>query len=235
MKHCQTAMKKHAFCVWLALLAGGTASAQDLPPGQMIDDVQCKDDASQHYSLYVPSNFTPERRWPVILGFDAGGRGRRAVERYQAAAEQYGYIVAGSNNARNGPWEISLNAARAMTADVTTRFPVDPRRVYTAGMSGGARVAMMVALSLRIITGLFGPDIAGVFASSAGFPPDEFRESVGFPVFGTAGTEDFNHQEMRELDRGLKSPHRVVVFEGGHTWLPVDLATDASSGWKSRR
>ena len=210
-------MRKYAFCLVLAVVAGGVAGGEALPLGKIIDDVQCAADATQHYSLYLPSNFTPLHRWPVILAYDAGGRGRRAVERYQDAAEKYGYIVAGSNNSRNGPWEISLNAAQAMTGDVDQRFPVDPKRVYTAGMSGGARVAMKLALDSNII--------AGVFASSAGFP-DDFRETVRFPIFGSAGTDDFNHQEMHTLDRDLKSPHRVEIFDGGHTWLPVELATD---------
>ena len=220
-------MKEPVFCLLLALFTGGTWSAQDLPRGQIIDDVRCNDDPAQHYSLYLPSNFTTDRIWPVILAFDAGGRGRRGVERYQAGAERYGYIVAGSNNSRNGPWKPSLDAARAMTADLTGRFPVDLKRIYTAGMSGGARVAMMVALHPEVIAGRIHPEIAGVFASSAGFPQGEFRESVGFPIFGTAGTEDFNYREMSNLDRTLRSPHHVVVFEGGHTWLPVETATEA--------
>ena len=220
-------MKEPVFCLLLLLSTGGTESAQDLPRGQIIDDVRCNDDPAQHYSLYLPSNFTTDRIWPVILAFDAGGRGRRGVERYQAGAERYGYIVAGSNNSRNGPWKPSLDAARAMTADLTGRFPVDLKRIYTAGMSGGARVAMMVALHPEVIAGRIHPEIAGVFASSAGFPPGEFRESVGFPIFGTAGTEDFNYREMSNLDRTLRSPHHVVVFEGGHTWLPVEAATEA--------
>jgi hypothetical protein len=32
---------------------------------------------------------------------------------------------------------------------------------------------------------------------------------------------------MINLDKALKSPHRVVVFEGGHEWLPVEVATEA--------
>jgi len=220
-------MTRPVFCLLLALFTGGTGSAQDLPRGQIIDDVRCNDDPAQHYSLYLPSNFTTDRIWPVILAFDASGRGRRGVERYQAGAERYGYIVAGSNNSRNGPWKPSLDAARAMTADLTGRFPVDLKRIYTAGMSGGARVAMMVALHPEVIAGRIHPEIAGVFASSAGFPQGEFRESVGFPIFGTAGTEDFNYREMSNLDRTIRSPHRVVVFEGGHTWLPVETATEA--------
>ena len=220
-------MKKPVFCLLLTLFTGGTGWAQDLPRGQIIDDVGCKDDPEQHYSLYLPSNFRTDRMWPVILAFDAGGRGRRGVERYQAGAERYGYIVAGSNNSRNGPWKPSRDAARAMSADITGRFPVDLKRIYTAGMSGGARVAMMVALHPEVIAGRLHPEIAGVFASSAGFPPGELSESVGFPIFGTAGTEDFNYREMSNLDRTLRSPHHVVVFEGGHTWLPAELATEA--------
>ncbi len=220
-------MKKAVCCLLLALFAGGTRSAFDLPRGQIVDDVACHDDPAQHYSLYLPSNFTTDRMWPIILAFDAGGRGRRGVERYQAGAERYGYIVAGSNNSRNGPWKPSLDAARAMTADLTGRFPVDLKRIYTAGMSGGARVAMMVALHPEMIAGRIHPEIAGVFASSAGFPPGEFRESVAFPILGTAGTDDFNYREMLNLDRTLRSPHRVVMFEGGHTWLPVEAATEA--------
>lgn len=214
----------------LALLTPGSARGgltQDLPRGQVVDDVPADGDQAQRFALYLPSTFTADRSWPLILAFDAGGRGRRAVERYQAAAERYGYIVAGSNNSRNGPWKRSLDAAKAMTADLTGRFPVDLKRIYTAGMSGGARVAMMVALHPEVIAGRVRPEIAGVLASSAGFPSGEFRESVGFPVFGTVGTEDFNYREMTDLDQALKSPHRVVVFEGGHTWLSSELATEA--------
>ena len=211
----------------LALLTPGTGLTQDLPRGQVVDDVPAVDDQAQRFALYLPSTFTADRSWPLILAFDAGGRGRRAVERYQAAAERYGYIVAGSNNSRNGPWKRSLDAAKAMTADLTGRFPVDLKRIYTAGMSGGARVAMMVALHPEVIAGRVRPEIAGVLASSAGFPSGEFRESVGFPVFGTVGTEDFNYREMTDLDQTLKSPHRVVVFEGGHTWLSSELAIEA--------
>lgn len=220
-------MRKCALLPAVAVLVGRLASAEEpLPAGQIIDDVQSRADASQHYSLYLPSNFTPERKWPVILVFDAGGRGRRGVERYQAGAEAYGYIVAGSNNARNGPWEVSTDAARAMHADVASRFALDSKRLYTAGMSGGARVAMMLALTPELVTGTRGSKVAGVLASSAGFPPYDAHESVGFPIFASAGTDDFNHYEMMALDRDVKTPHRVEVFEGGHTWLPAEMATE---------
>ena len=203
--------------VVLFQLSGQVASAEDLARGTVLASVECLDAPAQHYALYLPTNFTPERSWPVILIFDAAARGREGVERYQAAAERYGYIIAGSNNSRNGPWEPSLEAANAMSKDVAKRFPVDMKRVYTAGMSGGARVALMVALGSE--------SIAGVLASSAGYA-DSFHESLRFPLFVSAGTEDFNYREVHAVDLRMKTPHRVELFNGGHTWLPPDLATE---------
>lgn len=187
--------------------------------GEIIDHVQCSRDASQSYALYLPSNYTAKRTWPVILAFDPRARGRTPVERYQPTAETHGYIVAGSNNSQNGSWAVSMAAAQAMAADVDERFAVDVKRIYTAGMSGGARVAMGIALGSNLI--------AGVIASSAGYPDSKPRKTVPFVVFGTAGTEDFNYLEMRVLDRTLTSPHRLAIFEGGHVWLSSDLAAEA--------
>lgn len=191
-----------------------------LPPGQIIDNVTTAADPEQRYALYLPAKYDAGRGWPVILAFDPGARGRRAVEQYQAAAETYGYIVAGSNISSNGSWTKSMNAARAMAVDVANRFTIDQKRIYTAGMSGGARVAMGVALSSETL-------VAGVIASSAGFPDSAPRKSVPFAVFGTAGTEDFNWLEMRSLNQTLKSPHYVAFFDGGHVWLPSELAVEA--------
>jgi poly(3-hydroxybutyrate) depolymerase len=205
--------------MWVVLVAAALAQAQPLPTAQIIDEVRCMSEPSQSYALYLPSNFKPDRAWPVIFAFDPGARGRTAVERFSKAAEKYGYIVAGSRNSRNGSMDASMTAAQAMWIDVDQRFRLDPKRVYTAGMSGGARVAMQVALSTK--------QVAGVIAASAGFPDSQPRKTVPFLVFGTAGSEDFNHLEMRELDHTLKSPHRVAIFPGGHVWLSQDLAQEA--------
>lgn len=204
--------------VALALLALQVPPS-DLPRGQVIESVACLANTEETYSLYLPSTYTPDRPWPLLMGFHPAARGRAIVDTYRAAAETYGYIVAASNTSRNGPWEVSLRAVQAMSADVGRRFSIDSKRFYMTGHSGGARVAMQVALG----TG----QIAGVIASSAGYPDATPRASVPFLVFGTAGTEDFNHLEMRLLDRALTSPHRLAVFQGGHTLPPADVALDA--------
>jgi len=202
----------------LTLVVAAAAGAQDLPRGQVVPDVKCLGDASQSYALYLPSTYSPDKAWPLLMGFHPGARGIAIVEKYRAAAEKYGYIVAASNNSRNGPWDVSERAVVAMTRDLAARFTTDQKRLYTTGHSGGARVAMQIALT---------NPVAGVIASSAGYPDSVARSKLKFVVFGTAGDTDFNYIEMKMLDRALKTPHRVVIFEGGHTLPPDSLAMEA--------
>ena len=206
-----------ASCFWM-LLAEHSVASQELPRGQIIDSVQCAADPTQSYSLYLPAAYTPERAWPLLMGFHPGARGRAIVEKYRDAAERYGYIVAASNNSRNGPWEVSGRAVTAMAQDLGTRFSTDPKRLYATGHSGGARVALQLALR---------NPIAGVIASSAGFPDRLPHSKLSFVLFGTAGETDFNYIEMKMLDNSVRSPHRVVIFDGGHTLPPDDLAMEA--------
>jgi len=208
----------------LAAAIPAIAAAEEIPCGQVVATVVCRADATQSYALYLPSVYDPKRAWPVLYCFDPGGRGHVPVELFQAAAEKFGYVVAGSNNSRNGPWADNLKAIEAMVHDTGVRFSLDGSRRYAVGMSGGARVATEVAA-----TGL----VRGAVACSAAFSGGETPRQVPFVLFGTAGTDDFNCPEMRRTDRDLDArgtPHRVVFFAGGHGWPPPELAMEAV-GW----
>ena len=209
------------FLLGAFLLGGPIVSGADLPKGRVLQKVACAADASQTYALYVPSNFEAGRTWPVLFCFDPGAWGWSPVERFHAAAEQLGYIVVGSNNSRNGPWEANATAISAVFKDVATYFPINPKRVYVAGLSGGARVACHVAMA-----GL----AQGVVACSAAFMAGETPPKVPFPFFGTAGVTDFNYLELRRTDRELEDrrvAHRVIIHSGGHEWLSTGLALEA--------
>jgi tetratricopeptide (TPR) repeat protein len=202
--------------------------AQDLPVGKMIERVVCLKDAGQSYALYLPPNYTTDRRWPVIYAFDPAARGMRPVERFKDAAEKYGYIIVGSNNSRNIPDRPLSEIVNAMFDDTLTRFSIDQNRVYTAGMSGGARVAGLVAQSLAQ-SSVGGA--AGVILCGAGFSEAKHPEKpLPFPVFGVAGVEDFNWIELRQLHKALDSigsANRFVTFDGDHTWAPSDFCLTA--------
>jgi dienelactone hydrolase len=198
------------------------ARAQEFAPGQIAPQVVTRADVRQSYALYLPASYEPSRAWPVIFIFDSGARGRDAVERLRPAAEKFGYVVAGSNNSRNGPVEPQYQAMLAMINDASQRVSLDPKRVYVAGLSGGARVAFMTALMIRV---------RGVLACSAGLPGNaELPAKVPFAVFGTTGPTDFNFSEMKRLDYALEdhgATHRLVNTGGGHAWATADVLLQA--------
>ncbi len=196
-----------------------------LPPGVVIPQQTCAAKPDQSYALYLPSHYTPDKRWPIIYAFDPDGRGNVPVELMKDAAERYGYIVAGSNNSRNGSWKVETEAAQAMFDDTHARLAIDDHRVYLAGFSGGARVAAALAQGCKCA--------AGVLLNGAGFagaPPS--RANV-FAVFAAVGSYDFNYPELTALDEKLEQagfPHVLVHFDGPHDWAPAE-AQDEALAW----
>jgi len=205
----------------LAALATCVFAAEVLPKGRVLDQVVCAGDERQSYALYLPPQYEPGRRWPVLYCLDPGARGRIPVARFAEAAGRAGWIVVGSNNSRNGPSEIAREAIQWMLDDTHQRFLIDDSRVYTAGLSGGARLALAWAASSRV---------AGVVACGAGFSAGAIPKQVPFRIYATAGVDDFNFDEVyamsRELDR-RGFPQRFSEFPGGHDWLPEGLTASA--------
>jgi len=108
--------------------------------------------------------------------------------------------------------------------DTDSRFPIDARRVYAAGLSGGARVAAGVALACHGC-------VAGVFAQGAGLPSGLTRApAFDFAWFATAGQRDMNYGELFSLEQELQKRgvrQRLRTFDGGHEWAPAFLWTEA--------
>ncbi len=209
--------------VLVVLLAHAIAQSDSIPRGQVVERIEALNDSSQSYALYLPSNYTPDRKWPILYAFDPGARGRAPVERFKEAAEKYGWIVIGSNNSRNGPWNVTVNAWNTMLTDSHQRFAIDDERMYATGFSGGARAALRIAAGCKCL--------AGVMANGAGFPVDLAPSAqMHFVFFGAAGVDDFNYAELKSLQEPLTKAgiiHRVQTFEGRHEWPPVSVTTAA--------
>jgi poly(3-hydroxybutyrate) depolymerase len=213
------------FRAFLLLMAGALSSgAQPQTPaaGVVHPSVAVAADASNSYALYLPSTYSPQKRWPLLLVFDPFGRGQTGVALFHQAAEKYGFIVVGSNNSRN--FQDPSEAVRLLWADVKERYTIDPRRIYTAGLSGGARVAASIALACKSC-------VAGVIANGAGLPQGATAPGAeSSDWFLVTGTTDFNYPELLKLKEALDANNvasRLTVYDGPHNWMPPEFAERA--------
>lgn len=211
------------------LLAAPTALAEapaaGLARGRIVDGVTCAAAPEESYALYLPSGYTPERAWPILIILDPRSRGALAAEAFRAGAEKYGYILASSNNTLSDTsLDPNVKAMQALWADTHARFRVDDARVYLAGFSGTVRSACTLA---RAVPG----SITGIVGAGAGFPfPAPPRKGDPFVFFGTVGDKDFNYYEMMDLEPRLAAAgivHHLEIFDGVHQWPPQPLATRA--------
>jgi len=209
------------FSLLLLSILGTVVNAQELKPGEIHASVTVQQDPAYSYALYLPSNYTPQKRWPILLAFDPFGRGISPVKLFQKGAEKYGFIVVGSNNSRN--FSDPSQAIHLTWEDVIHKFSIDPRGFYTAGLSGGARVASSIAIACKTC-------VAGVIACAAGLPQNTRTLPETTEWFLATGTVDFNYPEILELHENLDRHHlvnRLDVFDGPHGWMPADMAEEA--------
>jgi dienelactone hydrolase len=210
------------FCPLFGQSSGPPATPPaPLPVGQVIESVVCRHDPTQSYALYLPSTYTAERRWPILYAFDPRARGPVPTKLFRAAAERLGYVVVGSNNSRNGPWEPVVAALNAVWRDTHERLALDPNRIYATGMSGGNGPATLLAVKHG----------AGIIACAGALTAEQVASVDGrLAWISVAGRTDFSFDVNQKLvetlvARGVNA--RLTVFAGGHSWPPEDVAAGA--------
>lgn len=214
----------------LLLLVAATLHAAEperaLQRGKLVENVAARADATQTYTLYLPSTYDVKNSRPLLFIFDPRGRGTRAAEIFKDAAEEYGWILISSNQTRSDDsGEPNDRAVRALFPEAS-RYAVDPNRLYATGFSGTAILAWGVGIATGRLAGVIG--VGGRYVPEV--PPSRFT----FAHYGFTGGRDFNNREMRlidaELERDHRVPHRIQVFDGDHRWITPPLAHEAL-GW----
>ena len=208
-------MKK--FLLALALVVFTTASAQTitLSKGKIQDSLKVNDSIPESFALYLPKKFDVSKKWPIVFVFDMQGRGKQVAGMLAQSAENEGYIVASSNHA-NDSLSITKNVlvASRMMKRVTTMVPIDSNRIYTAGFSGGARLASMLPAFIS--------KIAGVLSCGAAINNIEVLNSKkAFHFIGVVGLEDYNYAEMLTSEKALnkiKFPNQLFAYQGSAKW-----------------
>ena len=194
-----------------------------LPKGEVLKSELCIKDSSQSYALFLPSFYSPAKKWPIIYFFDPHACGVLPIDKYKLLAEKYGYVIAGSNNSKNGlDLETEKSIADRMMDDTKKKISIDKNRIYTGGFSGGSRVASFMAITESGITGVIG--------CAAGFPNVNKPLEYSFNYIGIVGNEDFNLLEMENLNKALSTsglPQELIIYNGKHEWPPEQIMEEA--------
>jgi len=108
---------------------------------------QSVDPAKERFVIYVPSG-APGPAGYALLVFVPPWEDARLPSGWAPVLDRYGVIFVSPARAGNTENVLGRRVPLALMAEanITERYPVDPRRVYIGGFSGGARVALRVAL-----------------------------------------------------------------------------------------
>jgi dienelactone hydrolase len=191
--------------------------------GVVTDSVRVYDHPNESYAIYLPNKYASDSLWPVIFIFDAQGRGALPVRNYQTLADEFGYVLIGSNYSKNG-MQSSDHYAHIdhLFHDCYNRFSLSPKRLYTMGFSGGARVAVSAAVK--------NSSVVGVIGCAAGFPQLKAKLTRKFDYIGFVGDRDFNYQEMYRLKQIITDQefrNALVTFDGKHEWPETAVMREA--------
>ncbi|MDO9254355.1 MAG: hypothetical protein Q7U54_02495 [Bacteroidales bacterium] len=202
--------------------SGQQNKIQEFENSKNYPSVACTSDTNTTYALVLPPQYDKGKPSPLLILFDPGGSGLLPVNHFSSEAGKNGFIIAGSNNSKNGiDFEQTTAIFRKMLADISQRFNIEKKAIYVSGFSGGSRVAGAVAITEA--------GIAGVVGCGAGLPAINRNPAGPFSYLAVVGNKDFNYSEIRQLDAMLESAryqHHLLVFDGIHQWPPKELLPD---------
>jgi predicted esterase len=169
------------------------ASHQELPAASL-------DLATERFTVFVPAH-QPHAGYALLV-FIAPWPQARVPPGWQEALEREGAVFVSAARSGNEANDLARRAPLALVAaaSLSKQLPVDPARVYVAGFSGGARVALRLALAY--------PDVfRGALLNAGSDPIDAGPPSppspallhafqLGARIVYVTGAEDAAHLRM---------------------------------------
>lgn len=206
----------------VSCVSGQHNKNQEIVNSKVYPSVSCTADSNTKYALYLPPQYEKGKPCPLLILFDPHGDGLLPVNLFNSEAAKNGFIIAGSNNSKNGMTiEQTTGIYNKMLTDLTSRFTIEKKAIYLGGFSGGSRVAGAVAITEG--------GVAGVVGCGAGLPNINQKPVRPFSYLAVVGNQDFNFSEIQQLDKALETAgyqHHMLVFDGIHQWPPKELIPD---------
>jgi poly(3-hydroxybutyrate) depolymerase len=219
-------MKPHFFFITaFLLLCFFPAAAKD----DITKELITVNGKARAYYLYVPSSIKAGSPAPLIVMLHGSGRvGMSLVEKWKDLAKKEGFIIVGPDSLDTSVWKMPQDGPdylRDLVEELKTKYPINPRRVYLFGHSGGAIFALMMSL-------MESQYFAAVAVHAGALPPssidlaDPAKRKI--PIFIQVGDSDrsFPLNVVRATREMLNSKGFAVALTElpGHDHWYYDLA-----------
>jgi acetyl esterase/lipase len=238
------------------VLAAGPAFGQALKPGpQVLTFFSDVDDSDQPYALYLPKDFNPARKYPLVISLHGAGSNHRLnlrrvfgqsnrpgetdveATRYFPEWRDVDYVVAAPlARGTMGYQGVPEKDVYDVLADVKRRFPIDEDRVYLTGLSMGGGGTVWL--------GLTRPDVWAAIAPVCPATPREALDLAGnalhVPVHIFQGSADtaVRPEGVRDLAKrleGLGTRVEYTEYPGvGHNSWENAYKDEAVFDWFGR-
>ena len=183
------------------------------------------DTSPSEYYLYLPSIYTPEKDWPVLVGVHSySGDGKQCLDWWKDYAESAGFILlCPSFGTGSGDWEFIqietnlLVILRRVRNEVRTQ-----KKVFLAGFSAGGEFAQLFSYAHPNL-------VRAVSLLSSGNYHDPYKDFSAIPFLVLIGDQDnpLARTNARLFMEGLQQKGYRVEYEVlpgvGHELTPQAL------------
>ncbi|MGH7934903.1 MAG: hypothetical protein ACREQN_17315 [Candidatus Binataceae bacterium] len=171
--------------------APGSVSPEGAPVGFTHRE---RNDERSDYTLYVPENYTPGAKWPLIICMHGGyGQGDEYIFTWLRPARCAGYILLSPKSLDN-TWTMTMGSPDTdsilrMLREVEAEYSIDRSRIYLTGLSDGGIFTYIMGLERHELFAGIAP-VAGALHLAIQPVLSEGR-GKDLPIFVIHGAHDF--------------------------------------------
>lgn len=139
-------MKKQLALILALLFATSTLYARNKSHQETIKFLG----RTRTYDLFVPEIISADKPAPLLLLLHgSGGRGLMMIDLWKGLAAKEGLVLVAPDSKERASWNLNDDGPdflHAIIEAVRVNYPIDPRRIYMFGHSGGGAFALYVAM-----------------------------------------------------------------------------------------
>jgi len=203
-----------------------------LKKGIVTDSLIVANASNETFTVYLPTSYTTEKTWPIIVIFDSEGRGKIVTQLFKKIGEEQAYIIAASNNvSKDLDLLKNVEIGDRLIETVQAYFSIDKNAIYTTGSNAGAEAAMAVS-AIRT-------DIKGVMAIGDFWINSEFlKKDKGYAFVGMIDYKDPDYYRLSDISNYISKigyPSRIYSFTSAKEYPSADLIYSGISEFTLQR